>query len=220
MRRGCVMATVGSAVLLVVACGQATRSATPTATPTQTAAVTSSPATAAPVPTSIPVAPVTLPATDTSITGFGATLAVWNTHHVADNSPGLSPGCCYGNKVGGEDRWATVTVAGGHVTGYVLALNVESMRAATQEVRNELPPDAVVVHDSGVQATCQILYFRSASLGSALSAPAIGDPLGNVEVAFTSAAFAQQSASGVAFDPNRTDTASFVPLGPETGDAC
>lgn len=88
--------------------------------------------------------------TSKNIVGFGATLDVWKTHHVADKSGNFIPGCCYNldpklKSWGGNFRYTDVVVTNGIITEYSLNLPENTqLKDAQIAALAELPKDAKV----------------------------------------------------------------------------
>lgn len=118
------------------------------------------------------------------ITGVGATDAVWERTHTAD--PQANAGMAYNPGPDGQDEYAAVNHADGHVLSYILYLpQVMTATAAKDVISNELPFDAQLEGDKTKDA-CEILLYKSALLGDALADPKIGDADGWVGVVFSS----------------------------------
>jgi hypothetical protein len=145
------------------------------------------------------------------LTGLGALKAIWTAHHQLDTSK--SGGDAYLPRLSdGSDTWAAVGFAkgpGNRLDGYNFdATPGISASAMKGYVRQQLPPDAVVLGDkvgSGALAArqCETIVYQSALLGRAFASdPDIGDPQGYVDAVLTSSGTSDGS-----YDPNQVDTA-------------
>jgi hypothetical protein len=110
----------------------------------------------------------------TQITGFGATVAVWNKHHREDRRGNLVPGCCYDpipahDGLQFADRYFAVQPIGGHVISYeIWTGNATTAAAAKRVALREMPVDARVRSFTVHRRSCAILILRSERLGAAL----------------------------------------------------
>ena len=92
-------------------------------------------------------------ASESEVTGFGATTAAWNAHHVADDrfDPGAAydpdPSLARGGDERFDDRYSGVDHTGGTVENYEMRFPPSTgVQEATQFVlASEFPPDAKVV---------------------------------------------------------------------------
>ena len=110
----------------------------------------------------------------TGITGFGATLKVWNATHVEDHRGNVAPGCCFDptpvpGMINGDRYYAVLRPTDGLVLSYSMHLpsTTPVSRARTIAMR-ELPHDARV-HSFTVHGnSCAILIASSAKLRAVL----------------------------------------------------
>jgi hypothetical protein len=99
---------------------------------------------------------------DDGLTSFGATMAAWNAHHRAAAA-----------------AYSNVTPQDGRVVEYTVTTGTSSVTAAIKRAKDELPADARQLWATQ-KGNCYQVELTSATVGRALSAPAVGDPSGGV----------------------------------------
>lgn len=127
------------------------------------------------------------------VIGFGATNADWEAHHIPSSV--CSAGSCYNPDpnlppTNGHlsTRYYAVDHSNGRVTNYQMNLLPHTpVSAAKAEDLQEFPADVSVVWYQ-VKDTCAQMEIRSATLGTALGSPTIGDSAGYAAVEFTTLA--------------------------------
>jgi hypothetical protein len=156
---------LGLATVILVGCGS-TESPNAQATPSKAAGSQST---------------VSTPSAADDITGFGATDAAWSSRHTEDKA--FAPGAVYDAdpSVYSGARYVAVNHSNGRVLGYTMNFPPSPATAVKAEVLKEFPSDASILWFS-VRDTCAQFETKSAKLGAALGAPAIGDPDGMVFV--------------------------------------
>ena len=174
-----------SSAFVIAACGETASEPSATVPPATAPVSTSSPT--APVSTSSP----TVAPSAAGITGYGATVADWNSAHT--QAPFCAPGGCYDPdpslaQVNGHEgvRYFGVSPSNGRVLDYSMAFahgTPQSIASAT--VMREFPSDVAVLWTT-TKATCYQMEVTSATLGGVLGSPQIGDPQGDVFVEFDS----------------------------------
>lgn len=127
------------------------------------------------------------------ITGFGATVKVWNAHHQMDHRGNLVPGCCYdpiptipGLKY--ADRYYAVQPIGRYVISYEMRPGDGkgiAVSAAKRAAMAELPADARMRSFTEHGSNCAILIAYSATLQKQLGH---GKASGGVVIEFSSGA--------------------------------
>lgn len=156
-----------SSAFVIAACGET--ASEPSATvPPATAPVSTSSPTAAASTDSPTVAP-----SAAGITGYGATVADWNSAHT--QAPFCAPGGCYDPdpslaQVNGHEgvRYFGVSTSNGRVLDYSMAFahgTPQSIASAT--VMREFPSDVAVLWTT-TKATCYQMEVTSATLGGVL----------------------------------------------------
>jgi hypothetical protein len=111
------------------------------------------------------------------LTGYGATIASWNAHHVADRR--AAPGTAYDplNDGNGTDRFAGVLTQDGRVVGFTIQFPKGSAgvsrREAEQQVRSVLPHDVTQVYDL-TEPGCELLQYQSPTLRQAVGGSSDG----------------------------------------------
>lgn len=156
----------------------------------------------------VALVPITAAAHSKTLTGYGATIAAWNsahkmvrrhgaqsfvkdacyncTAHTAGNHGANGAGCLYG----------ALSVYGGVVDGYEMYLpNRTPLTTAETVVLRQFPSDRKILWTLG-QPHCTTILVTSGKLKTALSSPKIGDSAGLVTVEFQTPASASQAASG------------------------
>jgi hypothetical protein len=110
----------------------------------------------------------------TGITGFGATVKVWNATHVEDHRRNVVPGCCFDptpvpGLVYGDRYYAVLQPTDGLILSYSMHLPSRTPvgRARTIAMR-ELPTDARVQSFTVHGKSCAILIASSAKLRAVL----------------------------------------------------
>jgi hypothetical protein len=151
-----------------------------------------------------------------SVTGFGATDAAWNSAHTAVS--GFAPGSVYDAdpslpKVNGHEgtHYVGVIHENGRVVSYDYMFTNRPIAMARSDVlRTQFPHDAKVAWFA-VKSTCAQMMVTSATLAKALSSKAIGDKDGSAFVEFSSGA-AENS-----YNPKAVNDATFLllPLEPK-----
>lgn len=147
---------------------------------------TSSPASSSPATAQAPDSSVTGPSKD-ALTGFGATVSAWNTHHTADTR--YAAGSVYDpdpslpSHGGAPADYIQVTPQDGRITDYIINTPGLPIGAAIARARQELPPDARERWGTK-RDTCYQVELTSSTLGHALASPNIGDPQRDVFVEF------------------------------------
>jgi hypothetical protein len=174
-----------SSAFVIAACGETASEPSATVPPATAPVSTSSPAAAA--STSSP----TVAPSAAGITGYGATVADWNSYHT--QAPFCDPGGCYDPdpslaQVNGHEgvRYFAVSTTNGRVLDYSMAFahgTPQSVASAT--VMREFPGDAQVLWTT-TKDTCSQMEISSPTLGGLLGSSSIGDPQGEVFVEFDS----------------------------------
>lgn len=137
------------------------------------------------------------------LTGYGATLAVWATHHDPDErfDPGAmwDPTRGWGPDEANNDKFNDVVVTGGRVLRYDMYLPRPSVAAATaiSLAKAVLPSDAVVVWRRQF-AACYAVQLSSVSLGRVLARAPFSNPQGQVQLQLRSGS---PTTATPAFDP-------------------
>jgi hypothetical protein len=121
------------------------------------------------------------------VSGFGATIAAWNTQHEADTNATF-PNSAYDptpNLPGGyQDEYYNVSSDYGHIGRYEMALSPVTESDAKRTLLKKFPRDASVRWFKRL-GTCAEMEVQSAALGQALSNPKIGDGAGEGYVELT-----------------------------------
>jgi hypothetical protein len=138
-----------------------------------------------------------------AVTDYGATLAVWATHHKADER--FDPGAMWDATTGwgpddaNNDKFNDTVVVGGRVLRYDMYLPRPAVAAATAIAlaTATLPKDATVVWRRQF-ATCYAVQLRSATLGKVLAGKPFANPQGQVQLQLRSGSPTDAAA---AFDP-------------------
>ena len=186
-------------------------SSSPAADPTTPAPASST--TPPPGDVATPDVSTTSSATAAALTDYGATLAVWATHHDADErfDPGAmwdpTPG--WGPDDANDDKFNDVVVTAGRVVGYDMQVPRPAVAAATAIAlaTATLPPDATVLWRRQF-ATCYVVQLSSATLGQVLAPAPLSDPQGQVQLRLRSGS---PSATAVAFDPGAVTSVRVRP---------
>ncbi|MDA8435764.1 MAG: hypothetical protein M0Z98_07240 [Actinomycetales bacterium] len=188
----------------VASSSSATVAPSPTrATPTTSPTPTSASPTTSPVDSATPDASTSSPAPVVAVTDYGATLAVWATHHKADER--FDPGAMWdatsgwGPDEANDDKFNDTVVVGGRVLRYDMYLPRPAVAAATAIAlaTATLPRDATVVWRRQF-ATCYAVQLSSATLGKLLAGKPFANPQGQVQLQLRSGS---PSSSTAAFDP-------------------
>jgi hypothetical protein len=123
---------------------------------------------------------------DDTLTGFGATLSVWNAHHTADTkfdaNSAYDPDPALPSYLG-QDVYVSVQWQDGRATDYQMNVSGLSAHRAIARVLRELPPDGRVLWGAN-RGACYQVELTSPALGRALTGPGINDPQGQVLVEF------------------------------------
>jgi Protein of unknown function (DUF2510) len=150
-RRHKALTVLGGLVALIIIGSIATAAGgSNQASPSTPAAAESSPAfgpTSSP-PTQASIRASDSPATGTSndtLTGFGATVSVWNAHHMEDTK--FAPNAAYDPNpalpsYSGQDVYVAVQWQDGRALNYQMNIPGQSIRDAITRALQELPPDA------------------------------------------------------------------------------
>lgn len=195
--------------LVVSACGG---SSVPAVTQIPTTAPTAFVPTPTPSPSPVVASCLMPPAAASPLTGLGATLAEWNTHHQADPSiqmaynhmPGAYPGATL------EDQYQGVTVTNGVVASYFEQLPPNTTAAqASAIVAMNLPTDQCALNVTANLGVCGGQYFQSASLATLESTGGSPGP-GVMSVSYTSS---YDPTSSAPFNPDVVELA-FVSESP------
>ena len=194
-----VRAAIAAGILTIAACGGGSNriQAGTTATPQATAPLPNSPV--------LKPAPPNPTSSRAALTGLGLTTAAWNALHKQDASK--NAGAAYDRQADGTDRFAGVSDSNGIITSFVMQYTLAiSASAVTAAAVAQLPSDAILI----AQATpgeCQLLLYKSVTLGAAFAGPKIGDGDGYVGIAITDSA---KALAGVPFDGTTADEAAIA----------
>jgi hypothetical protein len=197
------------AALVVSACGG---SSTPVVTQLPTTAPTAFVPTPTPSPSPAAASCLSPPAAASTLTGLGATLAVWNSHHQADPSIQMAYNHMSGAYPGAslQDQFQGVTVMNGVVAEYFEQLPPNTSAAqASAIVAMGLPTDQCALNVTANLGICGGQYFQSASLATLESTGGSPGP-GVISVSYTSS---YNALSSEPFNPNDVELA-FVSESP------
>jgi hypothetical protein len=202
-----------AAVLVLSACGSGQDAPAASSSPASAkpSATKVAPTPAASSPTASPVDTATLdPSTSATPTvaalvDYGAVLAVWASHHTADER--FDPGAMWDATAGwgpdeaNNDRYNSVVLTGGRVLDYVLYLPRPSVTAAkaTTLALGALPKDATVLWKQQF-AACSVVQLTSVSLAKAVAGKPFLNPKGQVQLVLLSGSALAPSTT---FDPGR-----------------
>jgi hypothetical protein len=119
--------------------------------------------------------PRTVTLDSNGITGFGATVKVWNATHVEDHRGNVVPGCCYDpttvpGLVYGDRYYAVTKPTDGLILSYSMHLPSRTPVSHARTIAmGELPSDARVVSFTVHGKSCAILIASSAKLQAVLA---------------------------------------------------
>lgn len=193
-----------------------TTSRTPTRSPSP--APTASAPTASPVDTATPLATSSSQAPVVAITDYGATLAVWATHHDADErfDPGAmwDPTSGWGPDDAHDDKFNDMVVTAGRVLRYDMNVPRPAVSAATAIAlaTATLPRDATIVWRHQF-AACYAVQLSSASLGKVLARAPYSNPQGQVQLQLRSG---DPTSATAPFDPAAVTTVLVRPTAAAT----
>jgi hypothetical protein len=127
-------------------------------------------------PTSTPTHPAKT--ADDGLTGYGATVAEWNSHHTLDDV--FAPGSVYDAdpslpQINGHTGAKYVAVqAAGRVTSYTINLHSAPLSSVESVVAGEFPSDAHVLW-TAKKDTCVQVEYASAMVHAAMGNTQVGD---------------------------------------------
>lgn len=144
------------------------------------------------------------------VTGYGATVAAWNSRRTPDHDfaagPVYDPDPSLPSINGHPGAvYVLVTAQDGRVLSYAMNLHAgTTLHRAIGIARAQFPPDVRLLWTAR-KGMCAQAQFASATLGRVLAAPRIGDPSGRVLVEIEDIAASGSDVSS----PRRFNSASF-----------
>lgn len=172
-------------------------------------------------PRGVSPSPVSNP-TD-GLTDYGATVAVWDAHHVEDRRYALGaaydpdPSLAVPNDPQHDDRYYAVDPLYGRVLVYEMRVPGEPVSMAQVDALRELPPDARRLWFA-TKGSCAQLAMQSRTLATVMANPGIGDREGIVVIEFGT-----DFATYEGYDPSRVTVEMFAPWDaptPSSGPGC